>query len=77
MSGDVHVRFCESVGVRLPGATHLVILTRRHAAEARDGTRPVMACLRLTLNETKTKLKEARQESFDFLGYSVLQKYTD
>ena len=24
MSGDVHVRFCEGVGVRLPRATHLV-----------------------------------------------------
>ena len=23
MSGDVHVRFCESRGVRLPPATHL------------------------------------------------------
>ena len=25
MSGDVHVRFCESPGVRFPRATHLVI----------------------------------------------------
>lgn len=24
MSGDVHVRFCEGVGVRLPRATHRV-----------------------------------------------------
>lgn len=23
MSGDVHVRFCERLGVKLPGATHL------------------------------------------------------
>ena len=51
-------------------ADDFVILTRRHAAEARDWTRAVMTCLRLTLNETKTKLKEARQESFDFLGYT-------
>ena len=29
-----------------------------------------MACLGLTLNETKTKLKEARREGFDFLGYT-------
>jgi RNA-directed DNA polymerase len=27
-------------------------------------------CLGLTLNEAKTKLKEARRESFDFLGYT-------
>jgi RNA-directed DNA polymerase len=51
-------------------ADDFVILTSRHAAEARDWTRKVMARLGLTLNETKTKLKEARRESFDFLGYT-------
>ena len=71
MSRDAHVRFCESLGVRSPGATHLVILTRRHAAEARDWTREVMTRLGLTLNETKTQLKEAHRESFDFLGYAL------
>jgi RNA-directed DNA polymerase len=29
-----------------------------------------MTRLGLTLNDTKTKLKEARRESFDFLGYT-------
>ena len=29
-----------------------------------------MARLGLTLNEAKTSLKDARQERFDFLGYS-------
>jgi RNA-directed DNA polymerase len=57
-------------------ADDFVILTRRHAAEARDWTRQVMTCLGLTLNETKTKLKEARRESFDFLGYTFgLRRY--
>jgi len=51
-------------------ADDFVILTSQHAAEARDWTRKVMGCLKLTLNETKTKLKEARRESFDFLGYT-------
>src|SRR5204862_3275606 len=51
-------------------ADDFVILTRRQAAEARDWTRQVMTRLGLTLNEAKTKLKEARQESFDFLGYT-------
>ena len=51
-------------------ADDFVILTSRHAAEARDWTRKVMTRLGLTLNETKTKLKEARRESFDFLGYT-------
>jgi RNA-directed DNA polymerase len=50
-------------------ADDFVILTHRHAAEARDWTRQVMLRLGLTLNDTKTKLKEARTESFDFLGY--------
>ena len=37
MSGDVHVRFCESRGVRFPPATHLVILAdRRWKVEAAD-----------------------------------------
>jgi RNA-directed DNA polymerase len=51
-------------------ADDFVILTRRRAEEARDWTRQVMTCLGLTLNETKTKLKEAWRESFDFLGYT-------
>ena len=39
MSGEVHVRFCESRGVRLPPATHLVVMvhgTRDHADALRD-----------------------------------------
>jgi RNA-directed DNA polymerase len=51
-------------------ADDFVILTCRHAAEARDWTRQVMVRLGLTLNEAKTKLREARQENFDFLGYT-------
>jgi RNA-directed DNA polymerase len=51
-------------------ADDFVILTRRHAAEARDWTRQVMTRLGLTLNEAKTKLRNAQQESFDFLGYT-------
>ena len=51
-------------------ADDFVILTRQHAGEARDWTRKAMTRLGLTLNDTKTKLKEARRESFDFLGYT-------
>jgi RNA-directed DNA polymerase len=51
-------------------ADDFVILSRRHAVEARDWTQKVMRRLGLTLNETKTKLRNARQESFDFLGYT-------
>ena len=51
-------------------ADDFVILTRQHAAEARNWSGQVMTCLRLTLNEAKTKLRDARRESFDFLGYT-------
>jgi RNA-directed DNA polymerase len=51
-------------------ADDFVILTRQHAAEARNWTGNVMTCLKLTLNEAKTKLRDARRESFDFLGYT-------
>ena len=40
------------------------------AAEALAWTKAVMTRLGLTLNEAKTSLKNARQERFDFLGYS-------
>jgi RNA-directed DNA polymerase len=58
-------------------ADDFVILSRGHAAEALDWTRSMMTRLGLTLNEAKTNIKAARKESFHFLGYSVLQKYTD
>jgi RNA-directed DNA polymerase len=51
-------------------ADDFVILSRGHAAEALEWTRRVMTRLGLTLNEVKTSLKDARTESFDFLGYS-------
>ena len=51
-------------------ADDFVILSRRYAAEALAWTKAVMTRLGLTLNEVKTSLKNARQERFDFLGYS-------
>src|SRR3954471_2815222 len=51
-------------------ADDFVILSRGHAAEALTWTKAVMAKLGLTLNEAKTSLKDARRESFDFLGYT-------
>ena len=51
-------------------ADDFVILSRGCAAPARDWTRRVMTRLGLTLNEAKTNLKEARQERFNFLGYT-------
>ncbi len=51
-------------------ADDFVILSHGHAQEALAWTRGVMAQLKLTLNETKTCIRDARQESFDFLGYT-------
>ena len=51
-------------------ADDFVILSRGCAEEALDWTREVMTRLGLTLNEAKTGIKEARTESFDFLGYT-------
>ncbi len=51
-------------------ADDFVILSRGHAVEALAWTRSVMMRLGLTLNEAKTSVKDARQESFDFLGYT-------
>jgi RNA-directed DNA polymerase len=52
-------------------ADDFVILSRGSAAEALAWTRAVMTRLGLTLNEAKTSVKNARQESFDFLGYTL------
>jgi RNA-directed DNA polymerase len=51
-------------------ADDFVILSHGHAPEALAWTREVMTKLKLTLNETKTCIRDARQESFDFLGYT-------
>ena len=56
-------------------ADDFVILSRGRAAEALAWTKAVMTKLGLTINEAKTSLKNARQERFDFLGYSFGPHY--
>jgi len=51
-------------------ADDFVILSRGHAKQALDWTRQVMTRIGLTLNEAKTSIRQARQEQFDFLGYT-------
>lgn len=51
-------------------ADDFVILSRGKAAEALEWTRRVLERLKLTLNEKKTSIRNARQERFDFLGYT-------
>ena len=47
-----------------------VILSRGSAAEALEWTEQVMTRIGLTLKRTKTKLVPAKQERFDFFGYT-------
>ena len=51
-------------------ADDLVILSRGCAREAYEVLRHAMTRIGLTLNESKTTLKTAATERFDFLGYS-------
>jgi RNA-directed DNA polymerase len=51
-------------------ADDFVILSRGHAEEAMEWTGQVMTKLGLTLNEDKTSVRNAREERFDFLGYT-------
>ena len=51
-------------------ADDFVIVSRGAATEALTWTRGVMTRMGLTLNEAKTSIRDARRESFDFLGYT-------
>ena len=51
-------------------ADDFVILSRGHAVRALEWTRQVMTAIGLTLNETKTCLRNGKQETFNFLGYT-------
>src|SRR6476661_5648532 len=56
-------------------ADDFVILSRGHAVEAMMWTKAVMTRLRLSLNEAKTSIRDARKERFEFLGYSFGPHY--
>jgi len=81
MSGDVHVRFCEGLGVRLPRATRPVChcRTEAQAQRVRQELEQRFAACRLELHPQKTKVVYWKdddrrghypQERFDFLGYT-------
>jgi RNA-directed DNA polymerase len=57
-------------------ADDFVILSRGKAKEALEWTRGVLERLGLTLNEKKTSVRDARQERFDFLGYTFGRHYS-
>src|SRR3982750_2134966 len=76
MSREAPVRFREGLGVKLPRATRLVICCRGTADEAMAAMRGMMSKLRLTVNETKTRLCRIPEETFDFLGYTIGRCYS-
>ena len=57
-------------------ADDFVILSSGYANEALEWTRGVMERLELTLNESKTSVRNARRERFDFLGYTFGPHYS-
>ena len=57
-------------------ADDFVICCRGHADEAMAAMRAMMARLRLTVNETKTRLCRGPDEPFNFLGYTFGRLYS-
>jgi RNA-directed DNA polymerase len=85
MSGDVHVRICESVGVRFPRATRLLIMVQKQsdACIIEQALRDRFKKFSLTLHPEKTRTisfsrkepKNAKQQgrkpnTFEFLGFT-------
>ena len=86
MSREVHVRFCESGGVRFPSATHLVLgfQVRSDAERFWKELTERLRKFRLELHPDKTRLLEfgpfaaenrkrrgeGKPETFNFLGFT-------
>ena len=73
MSCEVHVRFCEGVGVKLPRATRLVIMvagTKKLAETVKDKVKEYLSARGLELSEEKTKITHWRHW-ITFLGFQI------
>ncbi len=81
MSREAHVQFCESLGVRFPGATHPIVHCRseRQARLVLDAIRDRFMECGLELNAAKTRIVYCKDDDrpgksnlvkFDFLGYT-------
>ena len=67
----------QRLGARIVNyADDFVICCRGTAEEAMHVMRDMMGRLKLTVNETKTKLCRVPDESFDFLGYTIGRCYS-
>jgi RNA-directed DNA polymerase len=76
VSREVHAQFCERAEVRLPRATHLVILIDAYPQHDRllraveKRLREEFAKLQVEINEEKSRIVDLGQgESFGFLGF--------
>jgi RNA-directed DNA polymerase len=80
MSREAHVQFCESLGVRFPGATHRLVhcRTQQEAEALKAALQARLAECHLEMHPTKTKVvycKDGKRKGkypnvkFDFLGY--------
>lgn len=69
MSGDVQVRFCESLRVRLPRATRLLILcqTKSQFNRCKQRMMAVLKKRRLSLSSKKTRMGTL-EKGFHFLA---------
>jgi RNA-directed DNA polymerase len=68
-------RIQEEYGARLIRyADDFVVLCRGNTERVRQGIERILAHLGLSLNEQKTKTVDARKESFNFLGFTVMLK---
>ena len=88
MSREAHVQFCESLGVRFPGATHLVLGFQYRAEAERflQDWRERLQKFGLELHPDKTRLiefgrfaannrkqrGERKPETFNFLGFTYI-----
>ena len=72
MSREVHVRFCESLGVQFPRATRLVVVCkdRVQAEAALTEVESVMTDLGLSLSPEKTKIA-SYGKGYEFLGFRL------
>jgi RNA-directed DNA polymerase len=75
MSREVHVRFCEGLGVQFPRATRLVVLARYQGQRLRSWIETTLeGRFGLTINREKTKvirLGPIGGEGLDFLGFTL------
>ena len=78
MSGDVHVRFCESLRGRFPWATRLLILCGSESAAVnalKVATDYLEGTLKLTVNVSKTHIAHS-DKGVKFLGVEIFTRFT-